>query len=100
MSDVITRTAKDDTSRLEARVPTEVYEQMERAAKLRGLTLTAYVIATAGAEARRIIEETDILRLSRADQIAFAQALIDPPAPNKHLTRAAKRHAVLIQQQR
>ena len=48
MSDVMTRTAKDDTSRLEARVPTEVYEQIERAARLRGLTLTAYVIATAG----------------------------------------------------
>ena len=98
MSDVITRTAKDDTSRLEARVPTEVYEQIERAAKLRGLTLTAYVIATAGADARRVIEETDILRLSRTDQIAFAQALIDPPAPNQHLARAARRHAALIQQ--
>jgi uncharacterized protein (DUF1778 family) len=98
MSDVITRTAKDDTSRLEARVPTEVYEQIERAAKLRGLTLTAYVIATAGADARRVIEETDILRLSRTDQIAFAQALIDPPAPNQRLARAARRHAALIQQ--
>ncbi|MFZ2080724.1 MAG: DUF1778 domain-containing protein [Xanthobacteraceae bacterium] len=98
MSDVMTKPAKDETSRLEARVPTELYEQMERAAKLRGLTLTAYVIATAGAEARRIIEETDILRLSRADQIAFAEALIDPPAPNEDLARSAKRHATLIQQ--
>jgi uncharacterized protein (DUF1778 family) len=98
MSDVMTRTAKDDTSRLEARVPTEVYEQIERAARLRGLTLTAYVIATAGADARRIIEETDILRLSRTDQIAFARALIDPPAPNEHLARAARRHAALIRQ--
>jgi hypothetical protein len=39
-------------------------------------------------------------RLTRADQIAFAKTLIDPPAPNKHLMRSAKRHAALIQRER
>lgn len=88
---------KEATSRLEARIPTRVYEQMERAATLRGLSLTAYVIATAGEDARRTIEETEILRMARSDQIAFAQALIDPPAPNAKLAGAKRRHAALIQ---
>ena len=87
---------KGTMSRLEARIPTPVYEAMERAAALRGLTLTAYVTATMGQDARRTIEETDIIRLSRADQIAFAEALINPPAPNAKLLAAAKRHAELF----
>ena len=36
-----------------------------------------------GEDARRTIEEADILRLSRADQIAFAEALINPPGAER-----------------
>jgi uncharacterized protein (DUF1778 family) len=62
-----------ETARLEARVPVQVYDQMQRAARLRGMTLTGYLIATAG------------------------EALINPPPPNTRLARAAKRHAELIE---
>jgi uncharacterized protein (DUF1778 family) len=86
---------KDTMSRLEARIPTHLYNAMERAATLRGLTLTAYVTATMGEDARRIIEEAYIIRLSQADQIAFAKALIDPPAPNAKLIAASRRHAAM-----
>lgn len=85
-----------ETARLEARVPVNVYEQMQRAARLRGMTLTGYLIATAGEDARRTVEEADVLRLAAEDQARFAKALIDPPAPNARLARAAKRHADLI----
>ncbi|PKP79057.1 MAG: DUF1778 domain-containing protein [Alphaproteobacteria bacterium HGW-Alphaproteobacteria-3] len=85
-----------ETARLEARVPVHVYEQMQRAARLRGMTLTGYLIATAGEEARRTVEEADVLRLATEDQVRFAKALIDPPTPNARLKRAAKRHAELI----
>ena len=86
---------KEAVSRLEARIPTSLYQAMERAATLRGLTLTAYITATMGEDARRTIEEADILRLARADQIAFAEALINPPAPNAKLLAAKRRHAEL-----
>ncbi|MQT15256.1 DUF1778 domain-containing protein [Rhizobiales bacterium Sp-1] len=86
-----------ETARLEARIPVEIYDQMQRAARLRGMTLTGYLIATAGEDARRVIEDAEILRLAREDQIRFAEALIDPPAPNARLSRAAKRHADLIE---
>lgn len=85
-----------ETARLEARIPVAVYEQMQRAARLRGMTLTGYLLATAGEEARRTVEEADVLRLAKEDQIRFAKVLIDPPAPNDRLARAAKRHADLI----
>jgi uncharacterized protein (DUF1778 family) len=87
---------KEAVSRLEARIPTSLYQAMERAATLRGLTLTAYITATMGEDARRTIEEADILRLARADQIAFAEALINPPAPNAKLLAAKRRHDELI----
>lgn len=89
--------AQAETARLEARIPAQVYDQMQRAARLRGMTLTGYLIATAGEDARRVVEDAEIMRLAREDQIRFAEALIDPPKANKRLTRAAKRHADLIQ---
>jgi uncharacterized protein (DUF1778 family) len=89
--------ADGDTARLEARIPVQVYDQMQRAARLRGMTLTGYLIATAGEDARRVVEEAEIMRLARADQVRFAEALIDPPEPNERLRRAAKRHADLIE---
>ncbi len=88
--------SESDTARLEARIPIHVYDQMQRAARLRGMTLTAYLIATAGEEARRVVEDADLMRLARADQIRFAEALIDPPKPNERLARAAKSHAEMI----
>jgi uncharacterized protein (DUF1778 family) len=86
-----------ETARLEARVPVRVYDQLQRAARLRGMTLTGYLIATAGEDARRVVEDADIMRLVREDQIRFAEALIDPPKPNEKLARAARRHAEMIE---
>jgi uncharacterized protein (DUF1778 family) len=83
-------------ARLEARIPAAVYQTMQRAAELRGMTLTGFVLATAGEDARRVVEEAEIMRLSREDQERFAQALLDPPEPTGRLARAARRHADLI----
>lgn len=85
------------TARLEARIPVQVYDQMQRAARLRGLTITSYLIATAGGDTRRVVEDAEIMRFSGEDQIRFAEALIDPPKPDARLARAAQRHAELIE---
>lgn len=89
-------TAEVETARLEARIPVQIYDQLQRAARLRGMTLTGYLIATAGEDARRVVEDAEVMRLARADQIRFAEALISPARPNERLKRAAKRHAELI----
>lgn len=93
----MTKTDTDNTARIEARVPAQVYSRLRRAAELRGMTLTSYLIATAGEEARREVEEADVMRLAREDQIRFAQALINPPKPNARLKKAARRHAALVE---
>jgi len=84
------------TARLEARIPADLYAEMEAAAALRGLTMTAYVTAIMGHDARRTIEQSSIIKLSRDDQTAFANALVDPPAPNAKLLAAKRRHTTLI----
>jgi len=53
-------------------------------------------VSAAREAAQRTIEEAEILRLSAADQKRFAQALLDPPAPNAALRRAARRHRELF----
>jgi uncharacterized protein (DUF1778 family) len=84
------------TARLEARIPARVYNELRRAAELRGMTLTGYLVATAGEQARREVAEAEIMRLAREDQIRFAEALINPPKPSARLRRAARRHAALV----
>jgi uncharacterized protein (DUF1778 family) len=87
----------DELARLEARIPRPIKERIERAAELTGHTVTGFLIATAGEDARRVVEDAEIMRLSQKDQTAFAKALIDPPAPSARLRRAAKHHAELIE---
>jgi len=89
-------TSESSTARLEARIPAHVHETMQRAARLLGMSLTSYLVATAGEDARRVVEEAEIMRLNREDQLRFAEALIHPPRANDRLVRAAKRHAELI----
>ncbi|MBM3610632.1 MAG: DUF1778 domain-containing protein [Alphaproteobacteria bacterium] len=93
---MVSRKAENAVARIEARVPAHVYDTMQRAASILGMTLTGYLLATAGENARRIVEEADILRLTAEDQRLFAEALINPTKPNAKLIRAAKRHADLI----
>src|SRR3546814_11746542 len=77
-----------ETARLEARVPVNVYEQMQRAARLRGLTLTGYLNATAGEDARRTVAEADVRRLAPPAPVRFATALLRTPPPHDRLSRA------------
>ncbi|MFT4039639.1 MAG: DUF1778 domain-containing protein [Thermomicrobiales bacterium] len=88
--------AETPMSRLEARIPTQIYELMQRAARLQGLSLTAYIIATVGEDARRTVDEANVIQLSREDQIRFAETFINPPEPNERLRQAAKRYAEVV----
>jgi uncharacterized protein (DUF1778 family) len=66
------------TSRLEARLPTDVHALLKRAAEIQGRTLTDFVVASARDAACRTTEEREILRLSVEDQRRFAAALLAP----------------------
>ena len=83
-------------SRLEARVTPETKSLLQQAADLEGRTLTDFVIASVQAEAYRVIERHQTLKLSREDSEAFVNALLNPPQPNHALKLAAQRYSQAI----
>ncbi len=77
-------------ARLGVRVSVAQKSLLQRAAVLSGRTLSEFVVASAQDAARRVIAEHESIRLSREEQSAFVQALLQPPAPNARLKRAAE----------
>ena len=80
------------TSRLEARLPKDIYTIIKRAAQLSGRSISDFVVSAAHEKARKSIEEETIIRLAVEDQLQLAKALINPPKPNKSLSRAFDLH--------
>ena len=88
------------TARLEARIAPEVLEILKRAAELEGRSVSDFVVAAAQEAARRTIEDAHMIRLSVQDQRAFVDAILNPPAPNDALRRAAAAHRGLVKDMR
>lgn len=84
------------TARIEARIAPDALATVKRAAELQGRSVSDFVVAAAQAAAARAIEEAHIIRLAIDDQRAFAAAIINPPAPEASLRRAAQAHRRLI----
>jgi uncharacterized protein (DUF1778 family) len=53
-------------------------------------------VAAADEAACRAIEQTEIIRLSLEGQRQIAEAILNPPAPNKAWKKAAKRYRELF----
>lgn len=83
---------KGKRSRLEARISADQKRRLETAARLRGTSLTDFVIASATEAANRAIQESQTLQLTERDQEVFVRALLEPPAPSARLRAAAKRY--------
>lgn len=79
-------------ARLEARISPETKALLQKAAALEGRTLTDFVVASVQAEAYRVIEQHQTLKLSLEDSQAFVDALLNPPKPNEVLKAAALRY--------
>jgi uncharacterized protein (DUF1778 family) len=84
------------TARIEARIAPDALVVLKPAAELQGRSVSDFVVAAAWEAANRTIEATQIVRLSVEDQRAFAQAILNPPAPAPALVRAAEAHRRLI----
>jgi uncharacterized protein (DUF1778 family) len=78
--------------RIYVRLNSQLKQHIQHAADLRGLDLTAYVLSTLVADADKTVKEHEVMELSRRDREAFAKAILNPPAPNKHLLAAARRY--------
>ncbi|UWZ82539.1 type II toxin-antitoxin system TacA family antitoxin [Occallatibacter riparius] len=80
-------------ARLEARVPQETKDVLERAAAVQGRKMSDFVISSALEAAHRILRESELADLTKRDRLAFVEALLNPPAPNERLRKAVARHA-------
>jgi uncharacterized protein (DUF1778 family) len=89
------KTARN-ASRLEARVSRENKALFQRAATLQGCSLTEFVVQSAVEVATRTVLDHEVIDLSRRDRIAFVEALLNAPAPNTRLQKAAERHAQMF----
>lgn len=78
--------------RLEARVTRAQKLLIERAARIRGTSVTNFVIASAQEAAAETIKNVEVLTLRDAAREKFIDALLHPPAPNAAAHAAAKRY--------
>jgi uncharacterized protein (DUF1778 family) len=78
--------------RIELRVAASAKQLIKRAMAVSGLT--AGDLAYEGA--RRVLDEHGRMVLTGKDRDAFLAAIANPPAPNKRLVAALKRHRQLF----
>lgn len=82
------RKSKPQSARLEARISQDLHMTVKRAAEIQGRTMTDFVVHALQMAATETIAQADLVRLSVADQEAFANALIAPAKPKAALKRA------------
>lgn len=78
--------------RLEARVTPAQKRLIERAASLRGTSVTEFVVASAQEAATTAIKDFDVLHLRDEAREVFIHAVLNPSAPNDAARAAAKRY--------
>ncbi len=83
-------------ARIEARLTSEVYAMIKRAAEIEGRSLSDFVVSAAREAAIRTIEQVEIIQLSQKDQERFAAELINPSPLTPAMERALKRHRELV----
>jgi uncharacterized protein (DUF1778 family) len=80
------------TERLEVRTTSDQKRLIERAAELRGTSVTDFVVSTIQAAAAETIREFESLSLRDEAREIFVRALLNPPEPNGALKAAVARH--------
>ena len=83
--------------RLEARLTPEQKKHIEHAARIKGTSVSDFVVLSADDAAVRTIREQEVLTLNERAREVFARALLHPPAPRRRLAAAAKRYKERIQ---
>lgn len=78
--------------RLEARITREQKRIIERAAGLRGTSVTDFVVVSAQQAATNAIKDYEMMSLRGEAREAFVNALLNPPAPNAVANRAVGRY--------
>lgn len=80
------------TQRTEARLLPEQKMRIERAAMLKGLSLSDFIVQNADEAAIRTIQQHESWTLESRDRDVFVQSLLHPRTPGKRLQAAARRY--------
>lgn len=80
------------SQRIDVRLRPGQKSEIERAAHIKGLTVTDFIIQNAVTNARQTIREYETWTLERPDAEIFAAALMEPAVLGPQLTQAAKRY--------
>jgi len=75
--------------RMSLRIDSEEKALLIRAANLKGINLTEFVIRNAVSEAQKVIDDSERLKLSKRDSLYVMDLLDNPPTPNEKLMAAA-----------
>jgi uncharacterized protein (DUF1778 family) len=79
-------------ARIEARLNPEQKRRIEYAARLKGTSLSDFMVLSADDAAARAIQEHEIWTLAGRDREVFVRALLKPPAPSARMKAAVKRY--------
>jgi uncharacterized protein (DUF1778 family) len=78
--------------RLEARLTPAQKQLIERAAALRGTSLTEFVVVSAQEAATNAIKDFEVLSVRDEAREVFINSILNPPSPNKAARTAAERY--------
>ena len=79
------------TQRTEARLLPDQKKRIERAASIKGVSVSDFIVQNADEAAIRTIQQHETWLLSERDRDLFMQALLNPPEPGIRLRAAFKR---------
>jgi uncharacterized protein (DUF1778 family) len=89
---ITSKTAAKTRERIDVRLRREQKEFIEKAAHIKGLTITDFIIQNAVEKAQSTIREYEAWTLEQPDAELFAEALATPPSLGPRLADAAKRY--------
>jgi len=78
--------------RLEARLNPEQKRRIEYAARLRGTSISDFIVSSADDAATRTIDHHEIWTLTNRDREAFVKAMLRPPVPNERMKEALREY--------
>jgi uncharacterized protein (DUF1778 family) len=87
MAQVSTQGTTKKSERLHQRISPEAKQVIERAARLRGITLNDFVTTSAYEAAIETIKEHEFIKLNQKETEMFVKTFLKPPAPNKALKK-------------
>lgn len=92
MPSAVMRKGMPTSDRIDIRLRPDQKSEIERAARIAGLTMTDFIVQNAVTHARHTIREYETWTLERPDAEVFAAALGQPAVLGPRLKQAAKRY--------